>query len=762
MILAKSKGRLAISLEAHTSHVVDEARALLDARPFTEEKYRRLTGEDLRARLLRAAEWHDVGKRHRTWQMACRADREEWLATGRSGTHLMKANLRHEFASLWQAAREGAGLSLPERAAIAAHHGKLSFKPKHERRWTEDDGGRFKELWDGFTAQTYRWTGSEPSLAEKALRERYRIAGVRALLQLADQRASRAEASGALPPIEPFEYDFPYDRPRGVQHLVTQHWDVPELILRAPTGSGKTDAAMLWAKRQIDAGRADRLVIAMPTRFTSNALEVGVGENAADTGLYHSSAWYAKYRDEDADDEARDLARERHRLARLLMTPVTVCTIDHLCIALTGTREDHHSIFFALTNACVVIDEADFYDPFVQANVQVLLRVLRLFDVPVLVMSATVPESAKELYGISCLKDTGKQDAEEQEGSAVEKREPRCIIHRAGDAETPADVEALMDQVAEADAAIVYANTVARALAYYDCLRAKGVQPILYHSRFTEPDKKRIEEDLVAALGRKAWDPEEEDTEPEGVAVLTQIGEMSLNISAPLMVSDLCPFDRLAQRAGRLSRFEGMAPGDLHVVRPVKNDALYPAPYGEYERKKNDDGEMEGQWLPGRAIEETDDKLESKTYTAQDFVNAVNNLYPAVEPPGAKAEQNQRHFREHLEHNWLIVPAGQTEEDADETERWRSRDIPAQRTVLTQCPDHFDSYAEYRAFELECGISCPVWQVEKAKDRLHRAREVTFPVGEDEVTQPYSSCYSPKEGLILDQDRERSSTDCII
>lgn len=744
-VLAKTQRDPTITLEDHTAHVIEQAKYLLDARPFMEAKYERLTGEDLRDALVRAAEWHDVGKARHEWQNACRKDYKQGTSH-----HLRDAGFRHELASLWWADHKKARLTFPERAAIAAHHGKLSFR--HEHRWLEDGDGDFASLWEDFVDTAYQWDDplnrpSDPFAT--ALAERYRVAGIRALLQLADTRASGEESGGWLPPVEPFTYDFPYKNDdetpsyRGVQEKVQAHWDESAMILRAPTGSGKTDAAMLWAEHQVKKGHADRLVIAMPTRFTSNALAVGVAENVGDTGLYHSSAWYTGYQEDVEQGKIeRDKAQELHRMARLLVTPVTVSTIDHLLISLTGTREDHHSIFWGLTNACVVIDEADFYDGFVQANILKLLRVLRLFEVPVLIMSATVPESAKTLYGIDHL-------AEDETGAD----ETRCYIRDGGEAEKPGDVTPILEKVLKPDepAAIIYANTVARALAYYDWFCDRGVEPILYHSRFTEPDKKCIEERLIAALGRKAWDSEKEGM-PGGVAILTQIGEMSLNISAPFMVSDLCPYDRLAQRAGRLGRFEGMDPGELYVVTPQKNGELYPAPYGEYLLE-------EREWQSGRPLTETQANMRYGAYSARDFVKAVNDLYPDPEPPSGRAEQNQKRLHEHLCTDWLIVPAGEgPEEDDTKTDEWRSRDIAPQRVVLTQRPEHFESYAAYRKFELECGVSCSNWQIEVGVKK-GRAVQLPFYVDDEEVEQSYSPCYSPSVGLILDQDRSRPTHD---
>ena len=131
--------------------------------------------------------------------------------------------------------------------------------------------------------------------------------------------------------------------------------DEPLAILRAPTGSGKTDAALIWAKHQIDLGRADRLVIAMPTRFTANQISVSSAADLSKVGLYHSSAWFKLQREKNPDKkrELRRFLEKEHGLARQIETPVTVTTLDHLCICLTGAREDHHAIFWGLANSCV-------------------------------------------------------------------------------------------------------------------------------------------------------------------------------------------------------------------------------------------------------------------------------------------------------------------------------------------------------------------------------------------------------------------------
>ena len=165
-------------------------------------------------RVRRAAWYHDRGKAHPDWQTACQddyalyrdwrrqrgldpdgVDAAEWdryytEKKGRTGPSLMRARLRHEIASLHACDNdERLGLSLAERVAIGAHHGKLAAR--HEHRWQEDGGGEFAALWPALQQTLVNTTRKLPRDVGAELQHRYEIAGVRALLQLADTRASR-------------------------------------------------------------------------------------------------------------------------------------------------------------------------------------------------------------------------------------------------------------------------------------------------------------------------------------------------------------------------------------------------------------------------------------------------------------------------------------------------------------------------------------------------------------------------------------------
>lgn len=799
-----------LPLRQHIDNVKDQGAQLREHFPFWAKKYRELFGDSLDRLCTDAEEYHDHGKAlNETWRTACTKDvalyhgwlkengfptdqvdrelhdryEEECRRKGKAtAPNLFCAGVRHEFASVEYVDRKKLNLSEPVTAAIAAHHGKLGWGKYVVKRWRWDEGdedkgreGRYYTYWKQFRDSSDRVT-REQSLADLVLR-RYRYAAVRTLLQLADTRASRWEGMGdeGMVPLLPFSAPKGFGEDaklRPVQQAAIDYAKDWRTILRAPTGSGKTYASLLWAQEQILGSnpRADRLVIAMPTRFTSNALRdavaeqmptligTGFGKDADEeqVGLYHSSAFFNLYGSE-GDSSWGSKQVERQKLARYLATPVTVCTIDHLLACLTGTREQHYSTFFFLANSCVVFDETDFYDQFVQANIQTLLDVLDILKVPTLIMSATVPDSARKLYKVDApIRETT------QPGSERVHKNMRFL----GEAVGPKNVSGFLKEMLLAGQGIIYANTVARALAYYEYLEplAEDIPLTIYHSRFTEPDKKRIEEKLEAALGKKAH----ADNRARGIVIMTQIGEMSINISSHLMLTDCCPWDRLAQRVGRLARFSlntiDTVKATVAVVEPVDEEGkAYAWPYVEVDPTA-DEGKRTA-YRPVMAYVDTLKEIKTLSgkeiyrLTPENLVEHTNRLYQNETEFSVAAESNQVAYRELIEKNWLLTgDAGNNEEDTI-AGKWKSRDITEQVTVLTgEHNPRFYSYKQFQDYALEYGVSCPIYKIRsemrKKEGEGSSIRHTTLQVGPDgrekpvEVYCAVKGAYSQEMGLL--------------
>lgn len=699
MILAKPSG---ITLKQHSDDVINEGLAICQLLKSTCEKYKLIVDKDLSRRLYYAARFHDRGKTNSIWQKACREDFEKNCG---EGICLRKSGVRHEMYSLECISKECKNIPLPIMVAIAAHHGKLGFS--YENKWKRSRVA--KSFWRQFQEESSETT--ENGDLQVICTKLFEYDAVRGLLRLADHRASAGEENpGTVPPLIAFDYKFPFKQKRGIQRLVEQNWDNDILLVRAPTGAGKTDASLLWASHQINAHKADRLVFAMPTRFTANALSINVSETLSDTGIYHSSAWYSKYSEVKRGGKQLSEALAQHKMARVLATPITVCTVDHLLMSLTQTREDHHLINSNLANSCVVIDEADFYDNFTLANIIFLLKVLHYWKVPVLIMSASLPESALPLY---------RKSGFEINGILEDKNSPnykKCfdlklvLRYDSVDGLIP-----LIDKCIDRENGIIYSNTVDEAIKVYnkvlECVKDKGVDipVILYHSRFTEPHKLQKEEALLRALGKEAWS----SGTARGIAVLTQIGEISINISAEIMISDLCPIDRLMQRAGRLCRFDNKV-GELYITIPYKNDDLYPAPYGSFLQK-------EKSWKPCASLMATRQLLKPGKYTAKYLVTLLNQVYENGIAFDAKSESNANVLENMFTINWLINPAEKWQEDDTHSNQWQSRDIAPQDIAFVCMPEraHFNNYSQYMEYVLMDSVSLPVYLLDKGR-KMHR------------------------------------------
>lgn len=726
-LLAKPSG---ITLNEHSDNVVSEGNMLLYITPSTKKKYYNIVQKDLSKRLEFVCRYHDLGKKEGKWQTACQRDYDsfkEWceanhipcvyssypkyeneIGYNSTGENIRRCGIRHELFSIEQIT----GDNYPLLAAIAAHHGKLRYS--YEETWKQNPVaneiiGKLRRL----SNDVYEC--DNPQKFAEIVKLQYEYSALRSLLQFADHRASAREVGDYVPELKPFSYKFPHSTMRPVQKLIADNWDKQLLLLRAPTGAGKTDASLLWAQLQIEHQRADRLVIAMPTRFTSNALSISVAESLSDTGLYHSSAWFTKYHQGVKEGNIEwTVAKKEHELARLLETPVTVCTIDHLLMALTLTREDHHLITFNLANSCLVIDEADFYDEFTRANIKVLLKTLRQWNVPVLLMSASLPESMlKDYQSIGYNINEILTDHSDEERYRFEIKDIR-------DYSSVDEIEDILELMMAKGTGIIYANTIDKAFEYVHWFQNRKFDDfIVYHSRFTEPDKLVKEETLIAALGKEAW----KNGKAHGIAIMTQIGEMSINISANMMISDLCPIDRLTQRTGRLCRFTANKVGELYVVRPYKEGTVYPAPYGTPPLKSGQG------WVACEAYTMTGKILVKKSYSSKELLSMLNDVYASNTVFSIKSEDNAKHLEDYFMCNWLIGSKERAKEDDASSQFWKSRDIPPQESLFVcKTPtSFFKNWHEFNEFKLSYSIEVPLYVAQEAgKNHLVDSMEISI------------------------------------
>jgi CRISPR-associated endonuclease/helicase Cas3 len=363
--------------------------------------------------------------------------------------------------------------------------------------------------------------------------------------------------------------------PRPFQTSVAQD-DSRVVLVRAGCGSGKTLAAWMRAAGQWT-GR--RVWFCYPTTGTATEgyrdylFDPEDAATPAGYKLFHSRSKMDRAIILDAPDDFDPL----DRIASLEAwgTAVCCCTVDTVLGAMQNHRRGLYS-WPTLSQSAFVFDEIHAFD---DRLFGALLRFLKdLPGLPCLLMTASLPAARlRQLRDL--LADQGGTLAEISGPDDLEI-EPR--YHHATTPGSAADpmhsaLQAAAMEWRNGGKVLWVANTVGSAMAAAKALSGlTGAEVPVYHSRFKYPDRVAQHRRLIEAFASSA----------PAIAVATQVAEMSLDLSATLLITDLAPIASLIQRLGRLNRRivpgSGMPTMPFIVLEPVNADGKFlPLPYTE-------------------------------------------------------------------------------------------------------------------------------------------------------------------------------------
>lgn len=314
----------------------------------------------------------------------------------------------------------------------------------------------------------------------------------------------------------------------------------PVTLVKAGCGTGKTIGAYLWAAQQ-HARR--RLWFTYPTTGTATeGFRDYLHPSDLDGKLVHSRA------DIDLDllglDEKTNDEESRHtaRLESLrdwALDAVT-CTVDSVLGLVQNNRRGVYA-WPNIANGAIVFDEIHAYD---DKLFGALLRFLEaLPGVPVLLMTASLPAFRERALEEVCQRVHGRPLAHIAGPAEIEEW-PRYRWHNP--IVSSKDVlEQICHVRAEGGKVLWVSNTVDRAMRAAEFAQSLG-KPLLYHSRYRYVDRVERHRDII-----DAFHPQRDAFV---VACTTQVAEMSLDLSADLLITDLAPIPAMIQRLGRLNR----------------------------------------------------------------------------------------------------------------------------------------------------------------------------------------------------------------
>ena len=397
------------------------------------------------------------------------------------------------------------------------------------------------------------------------------------------------------------------------------------LILEAPMGIGKTEAALAAAEIMACKTHRDGIFFALPTQVTSDGMfprmlqwidRLGDGNHTIE--LIHGKAQFnetfqsLRKLDGSADGiwDENDEGRTAFSAAsisgwftgrkRSILADFAVGTIDQL---LQAALVQKHLMLrhVGLANKVVIIDECHAFDAYMNRYLERALLWLGAYSVPVVMLSATLPSQKRDAmlnayhyvrrqglfqstvsgYPLITCTDEGKIS---QFSVFTDAETTRVYIHPIEES----FIAGLLDMLlVGGGCAGVIVNTVGRAQSIAGVLRGHfGDCVRLIHSRLISTDRLTRERDLIRELGKPGPDAERPEMR---IVVGTQVLEQSIDIDFDVLISDLCPMDLLLQRIGRLHRHTRARPATMAeaccYVVDAGSDRFEPgsaAIYGDY------------------------------------------------------------------------------------------------------------------------------------------------------------------------------------
>jgi len=377
-------------------------------------------------------------------------------------------------------------------------------------------------------------------------------------------------------------------RPHQIQTVVDELTDAGGMtLIEAPTGSGKTEAALAYAWQLLNSDQAESIVFALPTQATANAmlgrlqnLSIKLFDKHPNLLLAHGSALFnaefvklrelgksAQRDEEEAWAQCSDWLSQSRK--RAFLGQIGVSTIDQV---LTSVLPVMHRFIrgFGLGRSVVIVDEVHAYDTYMYGLLKAVLKEQKDAGGSVILLSATLPHCQRqelfqawgseipthlepEKLPYPLISQAASQFYREYQPASDDMPNKKSVFIEplvVRDCLPSLELIRRIKNAAELGATVaLICNLVDVAQKLFNDISCNTAVPVmLFHSRFTLEDRQKIEKDLLNRFGYGA------ERSRGAILIATQVVEQSLDVDFDWMITQLCPVDLLFQRLGRLHR----------------------------------------------------------------------------------------------------------------------------------------------------------------------------------------------------------------
>lgn len=303
------------------------------------------------------------------------------------------------------------------------------------------------------------------------------------------------------------------------------------VILKAQTGLGKTEAGLLWIGNS-------KGFFTLPLKSATDSIFERLKniiispENKSKIGLLHSG--FKNVYIENSDGNESEILKYMTS-TRQFSLPVVVCTIDQL-FDFVFKAAGFEMKLATLSYSKIIIDEIQMYSPELTGYLIYGLKQITEFDGKFSIITATFPPVINHF-----LKKL-KIDFIESENFVEDK-----IRHGVKVLDEEMNAE-LIDKIYQKNKnlkILVVCNTIKKANEIYEKLNEmKNVNINLIHSRFINSDRKKKDKEIFefASLSKN------------GIWIGTQVVEASLDVDFDILITELSDLNGLFQRMGRCYR----------------------------------------------------------------------------------------------------------------------------------------------------------------------------------------------------------------